>query len=127
LVIKDGNGTELFNGKVTQEMLDNGYTVEVTVPADATGVKVTAQVTDVAGNASGVAEDTQGVDNVDAPTPTVEFQGMGADGVYNQDEIGADGTVSAKVTLADGTKVDDILVIKDGNGTELFNGKGKIG
>ncbi|MGR2875385.1 Ig-like domain-containing protein, partial [Vibrio vulnificus] len=97
LVIKDGNGTELFNGKVTQEMLDNGYTVEVTVPADATGVKVTAQVTDVAGNASGVAEDTQGVDNVDAPTPTVEFQGMGADGVYNQDEIGADGTVSAKV------------------------------
>ncbi|POC46521.1 hypothetical protein CRN32_23330 [Vibrio vulnificus] len=123
LVIKDGNGTELFNGKVTQEMLDNGYTVEVTVPADATGVKVTAQVTDVAGNASGVAEDTQGVDNVDAPTPTVEFQGMGADGVYNQDEIGADGTVSAKVTLADGTKVDDILVIKDGNGTELFNGK----
>ncbi|MDK2688382.1 hypothetical protein, partial [Vibrio vulnificus] len=93
------------------------------MPADATGVKVTAQVTDVAGNASGVAEDTQGVDNVDAPTPTVEFQGIAEEGGYNHVEIGAVGKVSAKVTLADGTNVDDILVIKDGNGTELFNGK----
>ncbi|MCA4000863.1 type I secretion C-terminal target domain-containing protein [Vibrio vulnificus] len=91
LVIKDGNGTELFNGKVTQEMLDNGYTVEVTVPADATGVKVTAQVTDVAGNASGVAEDTQGVDTIIAAE--IDILNIAGDHKISADESNADVTV----------------------------------
>ncbi|MDO6621202.1 Ig-like domain-containing protein, partial [Shewanella sp. 6_MG-2023] len=122
LIITDGNGNELFNGLVTQAMLDNGQAIEVAVIDGQTQVDVTAQVIDAAGNASGIATDNQGVDNTDAPTPAVEFAGMGSDGIYNSDEIGADGTVTATVTLNPGTEVGDTLIITDGNGNELFNG-----
>ncbi|MFS1424875.1 type I secretion C-terminal target domain-containing protein [Shewanella sp. 10N.286.48.B5] len=122
LIITDGNGNELFNGLVTQAMLDNGQAIEVAVVDGQTQVDVTAQVIDAAGNASGIATDNQGVDNTDAPTPAVEFEGMGSDGIYSSDEIGADGTVTATVTLAAGTEIGDTLIITDGNGNELFNG-----
>ncbi|WP_188959360.1 hypothetical protein, partial [Shewanella ulleungensis] len=122
LIVTDGNGNELFNGPVTQDMLDNGFDVEVPVTAGATDVDVTAQVIDIAGNPSATATDNQPVDNVAAPAPTVEFSGMGSDGVFNSDEIGTDGTVTATVTLATGTQVGDTLIVTDGNGNELFNG-----
>ncbi|MEW4477841.1 hypothetical protein, partial [Vibrio cholerae] len=47
----------------------------------------------------------------------------GSDDTYNKDEIGSDNSVTAKVTLADGAQVDDQLVVKDGAGNVLFNGK----
>ncbi|WP_217697861.1 hypothetical protein, partial [Shewanella sp. UCD-KL21] len=122
LIITDGNGNELFNGLVTQAMLDNGQAVEVPVAAGDTQVNVDAQVIDAAGNPSAIATDNQDVDNTDAPTPNVEFEGMGDDGIYSSDEIGADGTVTATVTLAAGTNIGDTLIITDGNGNELFNG-----
>ncbi|RNE72345.1 type I secretion C-terminal target domain-containing protein [Vibrio cholerae] len=123
LVVKDGAGSVLFNGKVTAEMLKDGLNVEVPVSGNPSSVKVTAQVTDIAGNPSEIAEDTAKVDNVAAPAPTVELQGAGSDDTYNKDEIGSDNSVTAKVTLADGTQVDDQLVVKDGAGNVLFNGK----
>ncbi|WP_430620173.1 hypothetical protein, partial [Vibrio cholerae] len=123
LVVKDGAGNVLFNGKVTAEMLKDGLNVEVPVSGNPSSVKVTAQVTDIAGNPSEIAEDTAKVDNVAAPAPTVELQGAGSDDTYNKDEIGSDNSVTAKVTLADGTQVDDQLVVKDGAGNVLFNGK----
>ncbi|MDV2379736.1 Ig-like domain-containing protein, partial [Vibrio cholerae] len=107
LVVKDGAGNVLFNGKVTAEMLKDGLNVEVPVSGNPSSVKVTAQVTDIAGNPSEIAEDTAKVDNVAAPAPTVELQGAGSDDTYNKDEIGSDNSVTAKVTLADGTQVDD--------------------
>ncbi|WP_175609566.1 hypothetical protein, partial [Shewanella sp. UCD-KL21] len=122
LIITDGNGNELFNGLVTGEMLTNGQAIEVAVVDGQTQVDVTAQVIDAAGNPSAIATDKQDVDNTDAPTPNVEFEGMGDDGIYSSDEIGADGTVTATVTLAAGTNIGDTLIITDGNGNELFNG-----
>ncbi|WP_175463832.1 hypothetical protein, partial [Vibrio paracholerae] len=121
LVVKDGAGNELFNGKVTAEMLTNGLNVEVPVVGTPDEIKVTAQVTDQAGNPSALAEDKAGVDNVAAPAPTVELQGAGSDDVYNKTEIGDDNSVTAKVTLAAGTQVGDVLVVKDGTGTVLLS------
>ncbi|HGS4675914.1 TPA: hypothetical protein ACMDQI_003611, partial [Vibrio cholerae] len=123
LVVKDGAGNELFNGKVTAEMLTNGLNVEVPVVGTPDEIKVTAQVTDQAGNPSALAEDKAGVDNVAAPAPTVELQGAGDDNLYNKAEIGDDNSVTAKVTLAAGTQVGDVLVVKDGAGNELFRGE----
>ncbi|WP_337227219.1 hypothetical protein, partial [Vibrio cholerae] len=111
LVVKDGAGNELFNGKVTAEMLKDGLNVKVPMSGNPSSVKATAQVTDIAGNPSQMAGDTAKVDNVAAPAPTVELQGAGSDDTYNKDEIGSDNSVTAKVTLADGTQVDDQLVV----------------
>ncbi|MBB1364770.1 hypothetical protein H5125_21950, partial [Shewanella sp. SR44-4] len=86
----------------------------VPVTAGATDVDVTAQVIDIAGNPSATATDNQPVDNVAAPAPIVEFSGMGSDGIFNSDEIGSDGTVTATVTLATGTQVGDTLIVTDG-------------
>ncbi|MFM5178747.1 type I secretion C-terminal target domain-containing protein [Aeromonas veronii] len=80
-------------------------------------------MTDIAGNPSEIVEDTAKVDNVAAPAPTVELQGAGSDDTYNKAEIGSDNSVTAKVTLADGTQVNDLLVVKDGAGNVLFSGK----
>ncbi|MBR9927106.1 MAG: hypothetical protein GYB28_19220, partial [Gammaproteobacteria bacterium] len=41
------------------------------------------------------------------------------DGTYSQDEIGDDGTVTAQVTLQDGTEVGDTLVVTDKDGNVL--------
>ncbi|MCA3927459.1 type I secretion C-terminal target domain-containing protein, partial [Vibrio vulnificus] len=54
-------------------------------------VKVTAQVTDVAGNASGVAEDTQGVDTIIAAE--IDILNIGGDHKISADESNADVTV----------------------------------
>ncbi|MFM4726733.1 type I secretion C-terminal target domain-containing protein [Aeromonas caviae] len=97
--------------------------MEVPVSGSPSEVKVTAQVTDQAGNPSGIADDTAKVDNVAAPTPSVELQGAGADDTYNKAEIGDDNSVTAKVTLSAGTQVGDLLVVKDGAGTALFSGQ----
>ncbi|MGI2002427.1 hypothetical protein, partial [Shewanella frigidimarina] len=122
LVVTDGSGNVLATVTVTQAMLNNGFDVEVPVAPGATEVNVTAQVIDIAGNPSATATDTQPVDATMAPAPTVEFSGMGSDGVFNSDEIGSDGTVTATVTLATGTQVGDTLIVTDGNGNTLFNG-----
>src|SRR5690606_24731556 len=74
----------------------------------------------------GVAAGDDGgvVPNVDTTPPSVavELRGAGDDGVYNRDEIGDDGTVTAHVTLGTGTVVGDILVVKDVLGEELYRG-----
>ncbi|GAL08273.1 hypothetical protein JCM19237_2827 [Photobacterium aphoticum] len=48
---------------------------------------------------------------------TVELLGdTNSDGVYNSAELGADDSVTAKVTLAADTAVGDTITIRDGNG-----------
>ncbi|WP_246393076.1 retention module-containing protein, partial [Halomonas organivorans] len=56
-----------------------------------------------------------------SPQVSVELTGSGEDGTYSQDEIGDDGTVTAQVTLEDGTEVGDTLVVTDKDGNELLN------
>ncbi|WP_208321784.1 hypothetical protein, partial [Oceanimonas baumannii] len=54
------------------------------------------------------------------PSVSVELTGTGDDGVYNEDEIGEDGTVTAEVTLNPGTEVGDTLVVTDKDGNVLL-------
>ncbi|GAL09034.1 hypothetical protein JCM19237_2653 [Photobacterium aphoticum] len=120
ITITDGAGNVILEREVTQDDLDNGILVEV--PPYGDRVDVTAQVTDPAGNKSPEASDSALVDTDAAPAPSVELLGdTNGDGVYNSDELGADGTVTAEVTLAAGTEVGDRVIIKDTDGTVLVD------
>ncbi|MEI4927165.1 hypothetical protein Q8G50_32115, partial [Klebsiella pneumoniae] len=85
-----------------------------------TDVSVTATVTDPAGNSSS-DDDSKPIEPIDdvPPTVSVELTGSGDDGIYSQDEIGDDGTVTAQVTLEEGTEVGDTLVVTDKDGNVL--------
>ncbi|WP_232471441.1 hypothetical protein [Halomonas sp. N3-2A] len=124
LVVTDKDGNVLFDGEVTQDDLDNGVSVEVPVPPGGTDVSVTATVTDPAGNSSS-DDDSKPIEPIDdvPPAVTVELTGSGDDGIYSQDEIGDDGTVTAQVTLEDGTEVGDAFVVTDKDGNVLFDGE----
>ncbi|MFG6179523.1 hypothetical protein ACGTN6_19980, partial [Halomonas sp. THAF12] len=111
LTVTDKDGNVLDERTVTQDDLDNGVSVEVPVAEGDTDVSVTATVTDPAGNTSS-DDDQKPVDNV-PPQVTVELTGSGDDGTYSQDEIGDDGTVTAQVTLEEGTEVGDTLTVTD--------------
>ncbi|KLV00001.1 hypothetical protein ABT56_22745, partial [Photobacterium aquae] len=85
-------------------------------------VEVTAQVIDKVGNPSPEASDSALVDTGAAPAPSVELLGdSNNDGIYNSAELGADGTVTAKVTLASGTVEGDRIIITDTNGNVLVD------
>ncbi|WP_458132292.1 VWA domain-containing protein [Vibrio cholerae] len=120
LVVKDGAGNVLFNGKVTAEMLKDGLNVEVPVSGNPSSVKVTAQVTDIAGNPSALAEDRAGVDNLEASAPVVTIvDDTNNDELLTKAEIGNDNiqvTVQVNAAeLADGGKVN--LTITNGSTT----------
>ncbi|WP_277053310.1 putative Ig domain-containing protein, partial [Zestomonas thermotolerans] len=55
------------------------------------------------------------------PGLSVELRGAGPDGVYNQAEIGPDGTVTAIVRLDDRVREGDRLLVKDGKGNVLLD------
>ncbi|MFB9872282.1 hypothetical protein, partial [Vreelandella sulfidaeris] len=118
LVVTDGKGNALFNGDVTQAMLDDGLTVTITdLDNTDTALSVTATVTDPAGN-SDTATDN-GVIDATAPAVSVALEDASGD-IYSADEISSG--VNATVTLGEGTAVGDTLVVTDGKGNELFNG-----
>ncbi|WP_162522648.1 hypothetical protein, partial [Psychrobacter sanguinis] len=76
------------------------------------GDTVTATATDDAGNISSPAN--QIVIDTIAPSesaPTVSFEDAGEDGVYSQREVGEDGTITATVTMPEGTQAGDIVTI----------------
>ncbi|WP_189595484.1 Ig-like domain-containing protein, partial [Photobacterium aphoticum] len=119
ITVTDGAGNVILEREVTQDDLDNGIFVEVSPHGDR--VDVTAQVTDPAGNKSPEATDSALVDTDAASAPTVELLGdTSGDGVYNNDELGADGTVTAKVTLAADTAVGDTITVTDGAGNVIL-------
>ncbi|WP_232471531.1 DUF5801 repeats-in-toxin domain-containing protein [Halomonas sp. N3-2A] len=116
-MVTDKDGNVLDERTVTQDDLDNGVSVEVPVEPGDTDVSVTATVTDPTGNTAS-DDDQKPVDNT-SPAVSVELTGSGDDGTYSQDEIGDDGTVTAQVTLEEGTQVGDTLVVTDKNGNVL--------
>src|SRR5690606_9428182 len=118
LKVTDKDGNVLLERPVTQEDLDNGVIVQVPVAPGDTEVPVTATITDPAGNSSSDS-DNKPVDNI-VPTVTVELQGAGPDGVYNEEEIGPDGTVPALVTPGPTVEVGDNLVVTDKDGNILL-------
>ncbi|MBW8186729.1 hypothetical protein, partial [Shewanella nanhaiensis] len=74
LVVTDQAGNELFNGVVTQAMLDSGLSLAIDAPATGTELVVTANVTDPAGNIA-TGNDSATLDyGSSAPlAPTVEI------------------------------------------------------
>ncbi|WP_323916233.1 Calx-beta domain-containing protein, partial [Aeromonas veronii] len=92
LVIVDQDGNELFNGAVTQAMLDNGLSLAVDAPADGQTLTLTATVTDPAGN-SDSASDSVTVDShtPNAPTVLIVDDGTPGDGLLTQGEIDGNG------------------------------------
>ncbi|MCT8988647.1 beta strand repeat-containing protein [Shewanella phaeophyticola] len=106
LIVTDGNGNELFNGSVTQAMLDSGLPVEVPVTTGATDVDVTAQVIDQAGNPSTIANDTKPID-LTAPSALsiiIVDDGTPGDSWLNNNEIASNGSgiqIKADVENAD--------------------------
>ncbi|SIR24930.1 Hemolysin-type calcium-binding repeat-containing protein, partial [Shewanella morhuae] len=92
LVIVDQDGSELFNGPVTQAMLDSGLALAVNAPADGATLTLTATVTDPAGN-SYSAHDSVTIDTTAPNPPTVLIvdDGIPGDGVLTQSEISNNG------------------------------------
>ncbi|MBW8186717.1 beta strand repeat-containing protein, partial [Shewanella nanhaiensis] len=122
LVVTDQAGNELFNGTVTQDMLDNGQAVTMDAPATGTDVVVTATVTDGAGN-SAQGSDAATLDvGTDAPAaPTVEIvEDSNNDGTITDAEL--DGQINITVTLGSGTEVGDTVTITDQTGEVIYTG-----
>ncbi|WP_270828551.1 retention module-containing protein [Aeromonas sp. Y318-1] len=120
LVVTNGAGVELFSGKVTAEMLKDGLNVEVPVSGSPSEVKVTAQVTDQAGNPSEVAQDKAGVDNVAAPAPSVVIvDDSNNDQLLTKGEIGNDQIqVRAEVSNSDLVAGGKVTLTINNGGTE---------
>ncbi|MFM4957910.1 retention module-containing protein, partial [Aeromonas veronii] len=101
-----GDGSKLTTQVVVLGNGQLGFSTSTTADKLVGGSSITAEitVTDAAGNSTTKSDSEDYiVDNVAAPAPTVELQGAGSDDTYNKAEIGSDNSVTAKVTLADGT------------------------
>ncbi|TCW10710.1 Ig-like domain-containing protein [Vibrio crassostreae] len=79
---------DIVDGKVTVEVAPEGT--------------VTAQITDAAGNVSDEASETALAADTEVKAPTITIAGdTNNDGVYNAEELGTDGTVTATISLPD--------------------------
>ena len=92
---------------VTLAIRDNGLNIEV-LP----GEEITASLTDRLGNQSPETTATAATADTEAPAaPTIGFESTGDDAIYNAEEVGDDGTITATVTVPDGTEIGDKLTI----------------
>ncbi|WP_221936158.1 beta strand repeat-containing protein, partial [Shewanella hanedai] len=124
LVVTDQAGNELFNGLVTQDMLDNDLALTLDPPATGTNVVVTATITDTLGNEAAGSDNAlldYGSGTGAPAAPTVEItEDVNDDGYINDAEL--DGQINATVTLGAGTQIGDTVTITDQDGNELFSG-----
>ncbi|WP_325890855.1 hypothetical protein [Grimontia sp. NTOU-MAR1] len=121
LIVTDQDGNELFNGTVTQAMLDNGVPVTMTAPSPAPPYTVTATVTDPASNTATSSDSaTFGIMAAIAPTaPTVVItEDADNDGYINEAELNND--IDISVTLGSGTKVGDTIEVTDQDGNVIL-------
>jgi len=100
------NGEEQI---LTQDDIDAGQ-VEKQVSPDET---ITVTLTDLAGNTSVDAIATAASSDTTVGTPTISFESTGDDDLYNQNELGEDGTVTATIGLPGDTQAGDTLTIND--------------
>ena len=80
---------------------------------------------DKAGNTSLISRDSFTIDT-GAQEPTVHFESTGSDKVYNANEVGTDGTITATIGLPGDAKAGDILHINGSDhsltATDISNG-----
>ncbi|TCV21467.1 Ig-like domain-containing protein [Vibrio crassostreae] len=87
-------------GATVEYLVDGNWTTTAPVPTEGDNT-ITVRQTDAAGNTSGSSELTFTLDSeVKAPTITIAGD-TNNDGVYNAEEIGTDGTVTAIISLPD--------------------------
>ncbi|MGI2261698.1 hypothetical protein, partial [Shewanella sp. GXUN23E] len=124
LTVTDQDGTVLFTGSVTQDMLDNGLSLAIDAPASGTDIVITATVTDVAGNSatgSDAATLDYGVGSGAPAAPTVVItEDANNDGIINDAEL--NGQINISVTLGAGTVVGDTVEVTDQAGNVLYSG-----
>ncbi|WP_325101232.1 immunoglobulin-like domain-containing protein [Marinomonas transparens] len=110
--VAQGNvSVELNNGETI--IIEDGETtglVSIDVANDANANNVSAEITRATGGnfENLVIDQTPAVVDVGIATPSIEFESTGADDIYNNEELGADGTVTATISVA-GSEVGDIL------------------
>ncbi|MER0362872.1 Ig-like domain-containing protein [Vibrio vulnificus] len=90
---------------LNQEQIDNGITLNV-----APNAVVTATLSDEAGNRSETVTETALDADTAIATPSITLEAADAneDGIYNDEELGEDGTVTATISVA-GSEVGDTL------------------
>ncbi|MCL2912173.1 Ig-like domain-containing protein, partial [Shewanella corallii] len=145
LIITDQNGQVIFEGPVTQDMLDNGLQLSPPTPENGASLEITATVTDPAGN-SATGSDSATVDTTtdnDGDGVTVSITDITEDSGVDGDFITSDQTlvISGQVDLGDNNTLTvnfngvnytladaELTVDADGNwsldvtGTELADG-----
>ncbi|MDO5768492.1 MAG: hypothetical protein Q4P13_03225, partial [Psychrobacter sp.] len=111
---KDPSTGEWVDNNPNDTISVDSTTGEVTIPADAVkdGSAVTANQTTpkgTSGPATAIAKDDIPEPILEAPT--IEFESTGDDDVYNSEEVGEDGTITATVKVPNSTQVGDTLII----------------
>ncbi|UML94161.1 retention module-containing protein [Shewanella xiamenensis] len=96
LIVKDQAGNTLFNGLVTQEILNNGLQLEIIAPAIGTNLVITAVVTDQAGNSTSGQDQARLTDSADDSKTVVEDT-VASGNVLTNDEAGNTSVVSFTV------------------------------
>ncbi|WP_220777119.1 beta strand repeat-containing protein, partial [Shewanella hafniensis] len=84
LVVTDQAGNELFNGIITQAMLDNGLALAIDAPAIGTNLVISAEVTDKAGNTSS-GQDQASLTNTQSDTLEIAEDSIGTGNVLTND------------------------------------------
>lgn len=107
------------------QILAGSITTTFSLPANGIELKVTAQVTDAAGNTSNLATDTATVNTTPVGSPIVEITtDKDNSGFINRVELGSATTISVKTTLPTttsttaGASVGDIITVTDGTNTQ---------
>ncbi|GIU03162.1 retention module-containing protein [Shewanella morhuae] len=84
LVVTDQAGNELFNGIITQAMLDNGLALAIDAPVIGTNLVISAEVTDKAGNTSS-GQDQASLTNTQSDTLEIAEDSIGTGNVLTND------------------------------------------
>ncbi|MBJ7540102.1 hypothetical protein, partial [Marinomonas transparens] len=106
------NGTDT-SVTLNAEQIANGVAIEVH-PEDT----VTASLSDAAGNSSIEVSETVASADASIGTLSITFDSAGEDGIYNSEEIGEDGTITATMSVA-GSEIGDTLTYSVNGGDEV--------
>ncbi|WP_169943236.1 hypothetical protein, partial [Campylobacter sp. RM15925] len=118
VITKPDGSTENQKVVITQEIIDNGHTINNIPVKDGEISKVEATIKDKAGNESPKGSDEVTTDTTPTPAPKVEFvedkinpKTGKDDGLLSKDELNGKTTTPVKITIPDETNIGDTLTI----------------